>query len=110
MIIKDFLDAMSEKDYKKLAACFGARCRLVDYCPAGVGLENFHIYGAHSIEMFYHNQFVLKGYAIFSPAILDERNATFYANYGDYILHVIATIESYDPASGLVQELVLRPA
>ena len=61
MIIKEFLDALSGRDYKKLSQCFGERSRLTDYCPAGVGRENFHIYGTRSIEMFYHNQFVLGG-------------------------------------------------
>ena len=42
--------------------------------------------------------------------ISDERNASFYATYGGYTLHVTATIESYDPNSGLIREMVIRPA
>ena len=33
-----------------------------------------------------------------------------YINYGGQINHALATIESYDPVSGLIRELVIRPA
>ena len=44
------------------------------------------------------------------PFIVDERTVNFYATYGGVILHAVATIESYDHKTGLIQEMVIRPA
>ena len=41
MIIADYVNAMESKDYQALSRCFADNCRLVDYCPAVVGQDNF---------------------------------------------------------------------
>ena len=53
---------------------------------------------------------MLGGLSIQDPMIVDERTVNYYASYGGPIVHVIATIESYDPKSGLIKEMVIRPA
>ena len=60
--------------------------------------------------MFYHNKFVLGGLSIHDPHIVDERTVNYYASYGGPLIHVIASIESYDPQSGFIKEMVIRPA
>lgn len=110
MMIKDFADAMVNKDYVALSECFCDQSRLMDYCPAGKGQSNFFVYGDKAINMFYHNRFVLGGYAVYDPEIVNERTVNFYATYGGIILHAVASIEEYDKKTGLIQELVIRPA
>lgn len=110
MVIADYKKAMLNKDYKALSECFAKKCSLFDYCPAGAGKEDFFIYGREAIDMFYHNQFILCGLSILDPQIVNERTLNFYGNYGGVIIHAVATIESYDPDSGLISEMVIRPA
>lgn len=110
MMIADFSRAMEEKDYRALAGCFAEQCRLFDYCPAGVGKENFYIYGKKAVDMFYHNKFILGGLHVADPVIVDERTVNFYCNYGGIIIHAQATIEAYDAKTGLIKEMVIRPA
>lgn len=115
MIIQDFVDAMQKKDHKALSECFTETCRLFDYCPQLVGLENFYIYGKRAVDMFYHNQFVLSGFSILDPVIVDERTINLYTDYNGVVVHAIATIENCNDGScaldnSLIQELVIRPA
>ena len=110
MVIADFSKAMENKDYVALSKCFSEQCRLFDYCPAGVGKENFYIYGCKAVDMFYHNKFILGGLRVVDPVIVDERTVNFYCSYGGVIIHAVATIETYDPKNGLIKEMVIRPA
>lgn len=110
MMIKQFIDAMTAKDYTALSQCFCDQSRMFDYCPSVRSLPNYFVYGARAIDMFYHNKFFLGGFAVYDPEIVDERTANFYASYGGGILHAVATIEAYDKKTGLIKELVIRPA
>lgn len=110
MMIADFVKAMENKDYQGMARCFAEGCRLFDYCPAVMGRSNSFIYGPRAVDMFYHNKFILGGFYIKDPMIEDERTANFYASYGGPIVHVMVTIENYDPKTGLIKEMVIRPA
>lgn len=110
MMIKNFIDAMVNKDHVALSQCFCDQSRMFDYCPSGRGLSNYFVYGSRAIDMFYHNKFFLGGYAIYDPEIVDERTVNFYASYGGAILHAVASIEAYDKKTGLIKELIIRPA
>lgn len=110
MIIADFVNAMERKDYKAMSECFSDACRLFDYCPLRVKNENYYIYGKWAVDMFYHNKFVLGGLSVLDPQIVDERTVNLYISYGGAMNHAVATIESYDPKSGLIKEMVIRPA
>ena len=110
MIIADFIKAMTNKDYRALSQCFSDNCRLFDYCPSSIGKDNSFIYGPRAVDMFYHNRFVLHSLTIHDPMIVDERTVNYYANYGGPLVHVVANIESYDPKTGLIKEMVIRPA
>ena len=110
MIIADFKKAIETKDYKALSECFADRCRLFDYTPAGVGQNNFYIFGKAAVDMFYHNKFILGGLSFKDPRIISERSVDFYGTYGGVIIHAVATIEGFDSESGLISEMVIRPA
>ncbi|MEF9972165.1 MAG: hypothetical protein RRY47_04380 [Oscillospiraceae bacterium] len=110
MIIADYVNAMLNKDYKALSECFSENCRLFDYCPPESIAENYYIYGKWAVDMFYHNKFVLGGLSVLDPRIMDERTVNLYINYGGSVNHAIANIESYDPQTGLIKEMVIRPA
>ena len=109
-MIQKVIDAMQAGDYVALSECFAPNGRLFDYCPAATGQDNSFIYGPRAVDMFYHNKFVLGGLSIQDPMIVDERTVNYYASYGGPIVHVVANIESYDPKSGLIREMVIRPA
>lgn len=110
MMIADFARAMESRDFVALSNCFATNCRMFDLCPSTVGRENGYIHGKHAIEMFYHNRFVLRGFHIIDPQIMDERSVNFYGVYGGSIIHALATIEAYDPKTGLIKEMIIRPA
>lgn len=115
MIIDTFIEAMKNKNFEALAECFTEECRLFDYCPQEAGREGFFVYGKRAIDMFYHNQFVLSGFSISDPRVVDDRTVNFYANYGGVIVHALATIETCNGEScslqnSLISDMVIRPA
>ena len=110
MMIADFSRAMENKDYVALSKCFAGNCRMFDYCPNVIGKESHYIHGNLAVEMFYHNRFVLGGFKVLDPQIMDERSVNFYGVYNGSIIHALATIEAYDPKTGLIREMIVRPA
>lgn len=110
MLIAEVANSLVNKDYVGLAQCFTDKCRLFDYCPSYIGKENFHLYGARAVEMFYHNQFVLKGLQAYDPVMEDERTTNLYLSYGGTIIHAKAVIEKYSPTDGKIMELMITPA
>ena len=109
-MIQKLVQALQEKDYKAMASCFAEECRLFDDCPLRIKNENYYIYGRWAVEMFYHNKFILGGLSFLDPRIQDERTINLYISYGGQVNHALATIESWEPESGLIRELVIRPA
>lgn len=109
MIIDDYIKALQDKDYEALGACFAEQSRMFDYCPSLVGKENIFLYGNKAIDMFFHNQFVMGGFSVSDPHMVNSRTVNFYANYAGVIIHALAQIESVDD-DGKIQELVVRPA
>ena len=98
-----------------LSQCFTEECRLFDYCPSLVGRESAFIYGKRAIDMYYHNAFVLGGFSIMDPRVVDDRTVNFYANYRGTVIHALAQIENCTDGvcsldNSLIQELVIRPA
>lgn len=115
MVINDLVTALQNKDHKAMAACFAEDCRLVDYCPSLVKRECSFVYGRRAVDMFFHNQFVLGGYSVHDPRVIDERTVNFYADYRGTIIHALAQIENCTDGvctldNSLIQELVIRPA
>ena len=110
MLIADFTRAMENKDYVALSNCFSPECFLMDHGPSCAGKENYHIYGNKAIEMFYHNKFILGGLQVMDPVIQSERTVNYFCSYGGVIIHVQATIELYDQKTGLIKEMIIRPA
>ncbi|MBW3088484.1 hypothetical protein KIH77_07035 [Bifidobacterium sp. 82T24] len=109
MIIDDYIKALQNKDYEALSACFAERSRMFDYCPSLVGRENTFLFGDKAIDMYFHNQFVIGGFSVEDPHVVNSRTVNFYANYAGTIIHALAQIENVDD-SGKIQELVIRPA
>ena len=110
MIIADFKSAIETKNFKEMSECFSTNGRIFDYCPEGAGKVNSFIFGKKAVDMFYHNKFYLDGLSFQDPKIIDERTLDFYGNYGGALIHAIATIETYDTETGLINEMVIRPA
>ena len=109
MIIQAFVEAMQNKDHEALAECFTETCRLFDYCPQLVGLENFYTYGKRAIDMFYHNRFLFRHFRITDARIVSDTQAYYYAVYDGYHVRALATITEFS-SDGLIERLVVRPA
>ena len=115
MIVNEFVAALQNKYHVALSQCFTEECRLFDYCPSLVGRESAFIYGKRAIDMYYHNAFVLGGFSIMDPRVVDDRTVNFYANYRGTVIHALAQIENCTDGvcsldNSLIQELVIRPA
>ena len=108
-MIKDVIDAMMAKDYKAMADCFASKCRYFDYCPHGIDMENYHLYGRSSIEMFFHNKFVFHVINVFDYFIKDDYTANYMVSYGGTYMCVEAHIETVDE-EGKILEMTVRMA
>ena len=108
-MIKDVIDAMMAGDYKALAACFSPKCRYFDYCPHGIDMENYHLYGRPSIEMFSHNKFTFHVINVFDSFIKDDYTANYMVSYAGTYMCVEAHIDSVGE-DGLIQEMTVRMA
>jgi hypothetical protein len=108
-MIKPVIDAMMAGDYKAMAACFAPKCRYFDYCPHGNNMQNYHLYGRPSIEMFFRNKFVFHIIKVFDAVIEDDRTANYLVSYAGKYMHVQARIELADE-NGLIQEMTVRMA
>lgn len=108
-MIKRVIDAMMAGDYKAMAECFAPKCRYFDYCPYTGDMQNFHLYGRPSIEMFFRNRFTFRSLSVFDAEIENDSSANYVVSYGGKYMHVEARIESADE-DGLIQEMTVRPA
>ena len=114
MTIEKFVDAMVSRDHVALAACFGRQSRFIDYCPSMTGRQDIHLYGANAIEMYFHNKFMFRGFAMKNPEIINENTVNFFADYNGIVVQAKAYIDAFMPddseEAGLIKELVIRPA
>lgn len=108
-MIEKYIEAMMNRDYKALAACFAPKCRYFDYCPIGANRDNYHVYGRVAIEMFFRNKFTFGILSISDPVIESDTSANFLVAYGGTYLYAQASIE-LATEDGLIQELTVRPA
>ncbi len=108
-MIKTVIDAMIARDYKAMAACFAPKCRYFDYCPHGLNMQNYHLYGRPSIEMFFHNKFAFRIVNVFDAVIEDDYTANYLVSYAGTYMCVQAHIDRVDE-NGLIQEMTVRMA
>lgn len=108
-MIEKVIQAMMARDYKGMAECFAPKCRYFDFCPHGINLQNYHLYGRPSIEMFFHNKFTFHVINVFDYYIVNENTANYMVSYGGTYMCVEARIISYDK-DGLIQEMIVRMA
>lgn len=117
-MLQVLIDALLQQDYTAVSACFapGMDTRYIDYGPACVGKESFHVYGSNAIELFFRNAFYnndrdfspVDFYSIHMPKILDMRTASFFGCYEGQYLPVRLTIEAVD-GQGRIRKAVVRP-
>ena len=114
MTIEKFVDAMTSRDYVALAACFDRFSRFIDYCPSMTGRQDVHLYCANASEMYFHNKFMFRGFAMKSPEIIDANTVKFFADSNGIVVQAKADIDAFAEAGPegerLIRELVIRPA
>ena len=110
MILNDLAQALEHKDYVALSKCFAFNSQLFDYCPALLGKKSFHVCGRPAIEMFYRNRFILGGLSIRNIQIHGDDSLNLFISYGRDTICADVRVEDYEPESGLIKKLVIRPA
>lgn len=108
-MIRQYIDAMSNRDNKALGKLFAPNGVYCDFCPEDVGQPKYYAYGPECIDMFFHNRFIFRQFAISEPVIISDTQAYYFAVYGNFHLQALATIQSFDE-NGNILRLVVRPA
>ncbi len=108
-LIKQYVDAMVNRDSVALSKLFSSTAIFVDYCPKDAGLPQFYAYGPEGIDMFFRNRFVFRKFEVFDPIIVSDTQAYYYAVYGGYHMRAIATIQDFSD-EGEIKRMIVRPA
>lgn len=108
-MIKKVMNALADKDFKTLAACFSENCKYFDYCPACNGEDNYFVYGNDCVEMFFRNRFTFEHLVVSDPVIEDDNTASYFGAYSGPYVFARFRIEEYDE-NGLIKKVVVHPA
>ncbi len=108
-MIRSVMEAMTNKDWAALAACFEEDGKLFDYCPSCNGKENWFAVGSDGIMMFYHNRFSFEHLAVYDPVVEDENTANFFGAYDGPFIYARLKIEEYG-GNGLIKKAIVTPA
>jgi hypothetical protein len=108
-MIEKVMDAMVNRDWTALAACFEEDGKLFDYCPSCNGGENWFSYGSDGIMMFYHNRLSFEHLIVNDPVIEDDNTANFFGAYDGPYIYARIKIEQYG-SSGLIKKAIVTPA
>lgn len=115
-MIHQIINALKAQNYVAVSKCFenSPNSAFIDYGPACVGKESFHVYGSTAIELFFRNKFYNNDfssfdiYSISQERIEDEKSATYFCCYEGQHLYVRLTIEKIGE-SGYISKAVVRP-
>ena len=108
-MIEKVMKALTEKDYKTLAACFSENCIYFDYCPSLNGMPNSYVYGNACMEMYFRRQFVTGELEVAETLVEGKDRASYFGAYGGPYIYARLNIEEYD-SSGLIKKAVVHPA
>ncbi|MBQ2297531.1 MAG: hypothetical protein IIU74_03375 [Ruminiclostridium sp.] len=108
-LIRQYVNAMVNRDSVALSKIFSETSIFVDYCPKDSGRPLIHAYGPEGIDMFFRNQFLFRKFEITDPQIVSDTQAYYYAIYDGYHIRAIATIQEFSD-DGEIKRMVVRPA
>ena len=108
-LIRQYVNAMLNRDSVALSKLFSETSIFVDYCPKDSGPPQLHAYGPEGIDMFFRNQFLFRKFEITDPQIVSDTQAYYYAIYNGYHIRAIATIQEFSD-DGEIKRMVVRPA
>lgn len=108
-LIKQYVNAMMNRDSVALSKLFSPTAIYMDYCPKDSGKPQLHAYGPEGIDMFFRNRFIFRKFEIMDPIIISDTQVYYYAVYEGYHMRAIATIQDFSE-DGEIQRLVVRPA
>lgn len=108
-LIKQYVQAMLDRDSLALSKVFSSKAIFVDYCPKDAGQPQLHAYGPEGIDMFFRNRFIFRKFEIVDPVIVSDTQVYYYAVYNGYHMRAIATIQDFS-ADGEILRMVVRPA
>ena len=108
-LIRQYINAMVNKDALALSKLFSPSAIFVDHCPRDAGKPLVSTYGPEAIDMYYRNRFMFRRFHITEPSIVSDTQAYYYAVYDGYYVRALATITEFS-ADGEIERLVIRPA
>ncbi len=108
-LIRQYVNAMLNRDSEALSKLFSPTGSFVDYCPKDSGKPQLHAYGPEGIDMFFRNQFLFRKFEITDATIISDTQAYYYAIYNGYHMRAIATIQEFSK-DGEIKHMVVRPA
>lgn len=106
--IEKYLAALESKDFSALGELFTGDGHYCDYCPNGSSQHEYHLYGREAISMFFRNKFCFCQYSILEPAVLNDRQAEFIADFDGYYVAAIATLQQVT-GDGRIRRVTVRP-
>lgn len=108
-LIRQYINAMVNRDALALSKLFSPSAIFVDHCPRDAGKPLVSTYGPEAIDMYYRNRFMFRRFHITEPSIVSDTQAYYYAVYDGYYVRALATITEFS-ADGEIERLVIRPA
>lgn len=106
--IENYLRALETRDFESLGELFTREGHYCDYCANGASQHEYHLYGKEAIAMFFRNKFLFCQYSILEPAILNDRQAEFIAQFGDYSVMALVSLQQLSE-DGHIRRLTVRP-
>ena len=106
--VEQYIEAVKNKDFQKLGELFTPDGHYCDYCANGTQQNEYHLYGQEAITMFFRNKFLFCQYSILEPVILNHYQAEFIAQFGNYCVMAIVSLQQIT-SDGHIRRLTVRP-
>lgn len=108
-LIRQYVNAMLNKDALALSKLFSSDAIFVDHCPRDAGKPLVSTYGPEAIDMYYRNRFMFRHFYITDASIVSDTQVYYYAVYDGYHVRALASITEFS-SDGLIERMVVRPA
>ena len=105
--IEKYIETLENKDFEALGDLFTSEGHYCDYCANGTSQHEYHLYGKEAISMFFRNKFLFCQYSIHEPAILNDRQAEFIAQFGCYSVMALVNLQQLSE-DGHIRRLTVR--
>ncbi|MCD8133973.1 MAG: hypothetical protein LUE19_09015 [Clostridiales bacterium] len=106
--IEKYIEALENKDFYELGELFTKDGLYIDYSAFRAGEHEYYLYGKEAISMFFRNKFHFCKYSILEPAVLNNRQAEFIAQFDNHSVMAIVILQQISE-DGHIRRLTVRP-